>query len=66
MISVLCPTCRDRKVPRVEPTFPFCSPACRDRDLLGWTEERFRIEGPPATPEELANEREAADEENRD
>ncbi|WP_194744410.1 DNA gyrase inhibitor YacG [Thermaurantiacus tibetensis] len=39
-----CPRCR--KV-AVEAHAPFCSAACRDRDLLDWLEERYVIPGPP-------------------
>ena len=27
---------------------PFCSPRCKDRDLLQWLGEGYRIPGPPA------------------
>lgn len=39
-----CPRCRK---PAVQAHAPFCSAACRDRDLLDWLEERHRIPGPP-------------------
>lgn len=33
----------------VEPDFrPFCSKGCRDRDLLKWLGEGYRVPGPPA------------------
>lgn len=32
---------------------PFCSPRCRDRDLLNWLGDGYRIAGPPADPEAL-------------
>jgi endogenous inhibitor of DNA gyrase (YacG/DUF329 family) len=27
---------------------PFCSQGCRDRDLLNWLGEGYRVAGPPA------------------
>ena len=45
MIAVSCPTCRSKKVAREEPAFPFCSKECRDADLAGWAEERYKIAG---------------------
>lgn len=27
---------------------PFCNPACRDRDLLQWLGEGYRVPGPSA------------------
>jgi uncharacterized protein len=40
-----CPICA--KPP--EPTLtPFCSQRCRDRDLLQWLHDGYRIPGPPA------------------
>lgn len=56
MIEVRCPSCRAEKVPRSRATFPFCSEACRDRDLSSWTEEKYRIAGPPVSPDELRRE----------
>lgn len=29
---------------------PFCSRGCKDRDLLKWLGEGYRIPGPPADP----------------
>jgi endogenous inhibitor of DNA gyrase (YacG/DUF329 family) len=40
-----CPVCG--KPVRVEQA-PFCSPGCKDRDLLKWLGEGYRIPGPPA------------------
>jgi endogenous inhibitor of DNA gyrase (YacG/DUF329 family) len=40
-----CPLCR--KPARAEFT-PFCSKACKDRDLLQWLGEGYRVPGPPA------------------
>jgi endogenous inhibitor of DNA gyrase (YacG/DUF329 family) len=42
-----CPLCR--KPP--QPDFaPFCSRGCKDRDLLKWLGEGYRIPGPPPDP----------------
>ena len=43
--SKLCPICR--KPPSPEHA-PFCSRGCKDRDLLRWLDEGYRIPGPPA------------------
>ncbi|MES2156455.1 MAG: DNA gyrase inhibitor YacG [Pseudomonadota bacterium] len=40
-----CPVCRQPASPENR---PFCSPACRDRDLLQWLGEGYRVPGPPA------------------
>ena len=32
---------------------PFCSRGCRDRDLLKWLGEGYRIPGPRADPERV-------------
>ena len=32
---------------------PFCSRGCKDRDLLKWLGEGYRIPGPPADPERV-------------
>ncbi|WP_448581064.1 DNA gyrase inhibitor YacG [Thermaurantiacus sp.] len=39
-----CPRCRKAAAPAYA---PFCSAACRNRDLLDWLEERHVIPGPP-------------------
>ena len=30
---------------------PFCSQGCRDRDLLNWLGDSYRVPGPPADEE---------------
>ena len=40
-----CPVCG--KPPSTDHT-PFCSRGCKDRDLLKWLAEGYRIPGPPA------------------
>ena len=32
---------------------PFCSRGCKDRDLLNWLGDGYRIAGPPADPERV-------------
>ncbi|WP_420143861.1 DNA gyrase inhibitor YacG [Sphingobium sp.] len=41
----ICPVCRQ---PAQAETRPFCSTGCRDRDLLQWLGEGYRVPGPPA------------------
>ena len=48
-----CPLCG--KPPSPEHT-PFCSRGCKDRDLLKWLGEGYRIAGPPASPDGLDSE----------
>ena len=45
-----CPVCGK---PEVADQAPFCSRACKSRDLLKWLGEGYRIPGPPADPEEV-------------
>jgi endogenous inhibitor of DNA gyrase (YacG/DUF329 family) len=45
-----CPICGK---PEVTEHAPFCGPRCKDRDLLKWLGEGYRIAGPPADPEEV-------------
>jgi len=42
-----CPLC-DRPV--APDHAPFCSRGCKDRDLLKWLGQGYRIPGPPADP----------------
>lgn len=39
-----CPIC---KQPSAEDFQPFCSRGCKDRDLLNWLGDGYRIPGPP-------------------
>jgi len=43
-----CPLCGK---PAGEAHKPFCSQGCRDRDLLNWLGEGYRVAGPPADPD---------------
>lgn len=45
-----CPLC---KAPTIEEFRPFCSRGCRDRDLLGWMGENYRIAGRSTEEDEL-------------
>ncbi|HEX9954127.1 MAG TPA: DNA gyrase inhibitor YacG [Allosphingosinicella sp.] len=53
-----CPLCGK---PSAAPHSPFCSQGCRDRDLLNWLGDAYRVPGPPAdertTDEGLDSER---------
>jgi endogenous inhibitor of DNA gyrase (YacG/DUF329 family) len=42
-----CPLCGQ---PAADPHAPFCSRGCKDRDLLKWLGEGYRIPGPAADP----------------
>ena len=46
-----CPSCGK---PASTDHAPFCSPGCKDRDLLRWLGEGYRIPGPPAEEQDLA------------
>ena len=52
-LSKPCPICRK---PRHPDHHPFCSTRCRDRDLARWFSDSYAVPGPPADPEELAQE----------
>ena len=43
-----CPICGK---PRQTAHAPFCSAACRDRDLLRWLDDGYAIPGPPDAPD---------------
>ena len=45
-----CPICGTAAAPEFK---PFCSRGCKDRDLLQWLGEGYRIPGRTADPEEL-------------
>jgi uncharacterized protein len=45
-----CPVC-DR--PTTPAHSPFCSQGCRDRDLLQWLGEGYRLPGPPSDTDPL-------------
>ena len=45
-----CPICRK---PMVTEFRPFCSRGCRDRDLIGWLSEDYRVAGRSTDEDEL-------------
>ena len=45
-----CPICGR---PETVDNAPFCSPRCKDRDLLKWLADGYRIPGPPADEQDL-------------
>jgi endogenous inhibitor of DNA gyrase (YacG/DUF329 family) len=51
MTRNLCPLC---KRPSVAEHLPFCSQRCRDRDLLQWLGEGYRVPGPAASSDLIA------------
>ena len=46
-----CPYCGKPSNPEHA---PFCSRGCKDRDLLKWLGDGYRIAGPPADEQDLA------------
>jgi len=51
--SKLCPVCGK---PENAEQAPFCSRGCKDRDLLKWLGEGYRIPGPAVDPERVDSE----------
>ena len=45
-----CPVCRK---PEQAEHAPFCSRGCKDRDILKWLGEGYRIPGPAADPDRV-------------
>ena len=45
-----CPVCGK---PPAKEHAPFCSRGCKDRDLLRWLDEGYKIPGPPALSQGL-------------
>lgn len=43
-----CPVCGKVPIPEFK---PFCSRGCKDRDLLQWLGDGYRIAGPPTDEE---------------
>jgi endogenous inhibitor of DNA gyrase (YacG/DUF329 family) len=44
-----CPICGK---PRLAEHTPFCSSRCRDRDLVKWLDDGYKVPGPPALPDD--------------
>jgi endogenous inhibitor of DNA gyrase (YacG/DUF329 family) len=51
--SKKCPLCRK---PRSAEHAPFCSKACKDRDLLRWLDDGYALPGPPAPDADFGEE----------
>ncbi|WP_229954289.1 DNA gyrase inhibitor YacG [Parasphingorhabdus litoris] len=47
-----CPVCRK---PKSVDFAPFCSAGCKDRDLLQWLGEGYKVPGPPVSPDQLGD-----------
>lgn len=47
--KISCPLC---KKPKSDEFAPFCSAGCKDRDLLQWLDEGYRVPGPVAMVDE--------------
>ena len=45
-----CPVCRK---PTADEFAPFCSRGCKDRDLLKWLGDGYRVPGPPFDPQSV-------------
>ena len=55
-----CPVCGKPEAPEFK---PFCGRGCKDRDLLQWLGDGYRIPGPPADPDLLPEDRNGLDSE---
>ena len=55
-----CPLCGKPTAPEHR---PFCSRGCRDRDLLNWLGDAYRVAGPAAGPDEVGSGEDARDRE---
>lgn len=44
-----CPICRKQ---RSEEFTPFCSPRCKDRDLVRWLDQGYALPVPPSEQDE--------------
>ena len=47
-----CPACGK---PQSKEFAPFCSAGCKDRDLLQWLGEGYKVPGPPVSPDQIAD-----------
>jgi len=51
--TIRCPACGGPSRYASDNAFrPFCSERCRSLDLGAWASERYRVEAPPAAPDE--------------
>ena len=56
-IIVSCPTCKKKLLYNPESSYrPFCSPACKDDDLIAWSDQEFKIKGQEMSDEDLQEE----------
>ena len=55
-----CPLCGE---PVSAPHKPFCGQRCRDRDLLKWLGEGYRVPGEPVGPEAFQSSEDGLDSE---
>jgi uncharacterized protein len=51
-IKQKCPVCKN---PASADLSPFCSQGCKDRDLLQWLGDGYRLPGPAADHEDSIN-----------
>ncbi len=58
--SERCPLCGK---PADHSHRPFCSRGCRDRDLLNWLGDAYRVPGPEAGPDDLGTGQDGLDRE---
>ena len=50
--ALKCPVCRKTTDQAHK---PFCSAGCKDRDLLQWLGEGYKVPGPAVSPDQLAD-----------
>lgn len=50
-----CPACGKPVPDTVGSARPFCSNGCRDRDLLAWLSDDYRLPGPATVQDGLDN-----------
>ncbi len=49
---VACPRCRkSARYDATNPSRPFCSPVCKDEDIIAWAQEDYKVPGKPALEE---------------
>ena len=48
-----CPTCRGPSIKEGNKLFPFCCERCQLIDLGRWLDEKYRVPGEPADPDEI-------------
>ncbi|WP_108810554.1 DNA gyrase inhibitor YacG [Sphingorhabdus sp. Alg231-15] len=55
MASTLAPKCPVCGKAKSQDFTPFCSAGCKDRDLLQWLGEGYKVPGAPVSPDQLAD-----------